>query len=513
MTLPPDTTPTGPAFALDRYVLTGRIATGGMATVYRARIQAAGVTREFAVKVLHPHLADAENVRGRFVDEARIASRIDHPNVVSTIDVGSCRGYQYLVLELIHGVTLRQLQLHRPHCPRLLSTDAARIIADAARGLHAVHSACDENGKRLHVVHRDVSPHNLMLDTRGRTVLIDLGLSKSIDQECHTQTGVLCGKLPYMSPEQSLLQALDARSDIFSLGSVLFELCTGELPFGEAHAAETLEALRTCDHEQLRRRLQTCSVPEWIIDVILRCLARDPADRFGTAIELAETLEAELKAGTIEHIDLRRRLAALALEAKLGDREANDSASHDVRPLPCIALPIPGANHSADPATWPSQPARRPSPVAAAPARAPRSVRTRLATIVRHPEHWIDSGRWVALGAALALVTVSGARLLRSSEASTDADDRPLAAGLAADTATPQRTAPAESLVPEPETPLEEVGQPYDALSDGSTGDSATDAEAETETARAATSKRQRRRVLHRRSKAARKLRGNPYQE
>ncbi|TPV93108.1 MAG: serine/threonine protein kinase [Myxococcales bacterium FL481] len=494
------TTPPGPAFALDRYVLTGRIACGGMATVYRARIQSAGVTREFAIKVLHPHLADAANVRLRFVDEARIASRIEHPNVVSTVDVGSCRGYHYLVLELIHGVTLRQLQVHRPHCPRLVSSDAARIVADAARGLHAVHTARDEEGHPLRVVHRDVSPHNLMLDTRGRTVLIDLGLSKSEGQTCHTETGILCGKLPYMSPEQSLLQPLDARSDIFSLGSVLFELCTGAPPFGEAHAAETLDALRTCDSARLRSELEACGVADWVVDVTLRCLARDPDDRFASALDVAEALERPIGEESLEHLDLRHRLAALALEAKLSVQPANSSASDEVEPLPCIALPTPGivaAN------TKSTAPALRPAPTASPDAVAsPASPRGKT-------QPWIDGARWVALGAALAVVLVTGTRILGGHEAETDGQ-RPLAAGLAADTATRNRTELAEIHVP----PTEAAGNTGDVDAemdtDSATGDDLAELELE---AKRAAAKRARRRVLRRRPKVAHKLRGNPYQD
>src|SRR5690606_20543352 len=135
-----------------------------------------------------------------------------------------------------------------------------------------------------------LSPHNLMLDATGRTVLIDLGLAKARGQLGHTQTGVLCGKLPYMSPEQSRMEPLDARSDVFSLGSVLFELAAGEAPFGDDHTPGTLEALRTCDTARLAEKLGDAHVPSWLTQVVLTCLRRDPGDRYASAAALADAL-------------------------------------------------------------------------------------------------------------------------------------------------------------------------------------------------------------------------------
>ena len=138
-----------------------------MATVYRASLQAkGGFAREFALKVIHPHLVDTPGFLDRFRDEARVASRVRHPNVVATVDVDEDRGYHVLVLELIDGVTMRQLANSRNH--PLPGPEAARVVADAARGLQAVHSSADEHGVALEVVHRDLSPQNLMLDTYAR---------------------------------------------------------------------------------------------------------------------------------------------------------------------------------------------------------------------------------------------------------------------------------------------------------------------------------------------------------
>ncbi|PRP91556.1 Tyrosine-protein kinase MasK [Enhygromyxa salina] len=343
--------PAEETFTLGRYVITGRIASGGMATVYRARLDGAGgFAREFAIKVIHAHLAAAEGFKERFLDEARVASRVSHPHVVATVDSDQDRGYHYLVLELVDGVTLRQLQvndLHRSATAegaRLSPSEAARIVCDAARGLHAVHSMVDEEGVSLDVVHRDLSPHNLMLDVTGRTVLIDLGLAKARGQLGHTQTGVLCGKLPYMSPEQSQVAPLDARSDVFSLGSVLFELTVGAPPFGDDHTPGTLDKLRKSDPDRLARILVEADAPSWLTQVILGCLRRKPEDRYPTAKALADALDAGMRRAGVVQSAARKALArrATAVRDQLGPL-------HPADPLPPLIAPDPTGPHSALP--------------------------------------------------------------------------------------------------------------------------------------------------------------------
>jgi serine/threonine-protein kinase len=321
-------------FKLGRYEVVGRIAVGGMATVYRARLGGAGgFAREFALKVVHPHLTQVEGFTERFLDEARVASRVRHPNCVATVDVASAHGYRFLVLELIDGLTLRQLELTRQK--PLRPDEAARVIADAARGLHAVHEVEDDEGKHLDVIHRDLSPHNLMLDVRGRTILIDLGLAKAHGQLGHTQTGVLAGKLPYMSPEQSRLERLDARSDVFSLGTVLFNLVTSELPFGSDHTPGTLERLRKCDREDIARQLEEHRIPEWLGSVILACFHSEPGKRIPSALALAEALEQELHRHGRPDAEVRRDLALYAAEGKdsLGPDAPPDELKPHIEPV------------------------------------------------------------------------------------------------------------------------------------------------------------------------------------
>ncbi|MCH9685376.1 MAG: serine/threonine protein kinase [Deltaproteobacteria bacterium] len=309
-----DFSPPPPTSRLGRYELTGRIATGGMATVYLARLEATGgFAREFALKVVHPHLAAEEGFRRRFQQEARLASRVRHHNVVATIDAGEDKGYCYLTLELIEGATLRQLVLHRDRS--YAAVEAAYIVSEVARGLHALHTATDEQGRPLGIVHRDLSPHNVMLDKTGRSVLIDLGLAKADANPHMTQVGVLCGKLPYMSPEQARLETVDARSDVFALGTVLYELCTGTLPFGDTHTTATLERLQQCNADQIAAGLQRMAVPGWLVQIIIGCLRPDPADRFESALALSEALSQELVQAGHAASEIKARLAEIVRAA------------------------------------------------------------------------------------------------------------------------------------------------------------------------------------------------------
>ena len=292
----------------------GRIATGGMATVYLARLQGTGgFNREFALKVVHPHLADAQGFADRFLREARLASRVRHHNIVSTIDAGQALGYSYLVLELVDGLTARQLMVHRDRT--FAAVEAAQIVADAARGLHALHTATGEDGEPLSIVHRDLSPQNIMIDRHGRTVLIDLGLAKARQNAETTQVGVMIGKLPYMSPEQARLEDVDARSDVFSLGTVLFELVTGKMPFGDTHTTETLERLQAAEPGPVAEALREAGAPDWLVEIVLGCLRADPAERFSGADALADALTQELQNGGHDAPDNRRRLAQIVIAA------------------------------------------------------------------------------------------------------------------------------------------------------------------------------------------------------
>ncbi len=297
---------------LGRFALRGRLATGGASTVLLARAHGSGgFSREFALKVVAPEV-DALLHR-RLLDEAYLASRVRHPHVVASIDVGRDHGATWLALELVDGIDLRRLTVQRSVPMR--PVEAALVVAMIARGAHAVHTAVDDDGTPLEAVHRDISPHNIMLDRDGRAVLIDFGIATTAGREHPLDEDTLCGRLPYMSPEQAAMGTVDARSDVFSLGTVLFELVTQQLPFGEDDSRSTLERLQACDEAELAAKLGAHGVPPGIVEVALVCLRRDPAARFANALELAEALEQELARLGVDTTAVQRRLGEIARAA------------------------------------------------------------------------------------------------------------------------------------------------------------------------------------------------------
>lgn len=320
---------------IGRYEILGTLARGGMATVYLARLAAAGgFAREFALKVIHPHLAAEKAFRQRLLEEARLASRVRHPNAVTTIDAGEDQGYAYLVLELIDGANLRQLMLHRS--VPFSAAMTAGIVAQVARGLHALHTATSDDDVPLGMVHRDLSPHNVMIDRGGRAIVIDLGLAKAEGREDFTEVGVLAGKVPYMSPEQARIEPLDARSDVFALGIMLYQLTTGELPFGDTVSLPTLERVQRCELDKVHEGFEKYAVPKWLAEVILSCLKLEKDQRIQTAAELADVLEQELAHDGNDEVTIRRSLASLVEDTagQLEEAAPEEPPLHPIVPAP-----------------------------------------------------------------------------------------------------------------------------------------------------------------------------------
>src|SRR5271154_2607295 len=222
-----------PARAIGRYLLFGEIAAGGMATVHFGRLSgAAGFSRTVAIKRLHPPLAKNPEFVAMFLDEARLAARIRHPNVVSTLDVVATEGELFVVMEYVPGESLaRLLRAVRTGKEMVPVPIAATIMVGVLHGLHAAHEARDERGEPLRIVHRDVSPHNILVGTDGAAHVIDFGVAKARGRMQVTQQGQIKGKLSYMPSEQLLGNGLDQRADIFAASIVLWEALTGQRLF------------------------------------------------------------------------------------------------------------------------------------------------------------------------------------------------------------------------------------------------------------------------------------------
>jgi eukaryotic-like serine/threonine-protein kinase len=286
--------PTGPLSAgsrLGRYEVLAKLAAGGMAVVYVARAHGvAGFERLVAVKVLHANLAHEEEFIKMFLDEARLAARIRHPNVVPTIDISDSdeAGY-FIVMDYIEGDHLGQIlaSAHKVE-ERLPVPVALRIVVDALGGLGAAHDLVDENGKHLGLVHRDVSPHNIMVGRDGVARLTDFGVAKAEDRLTHTRDGQVKGKLAYMAPEQAASGQTDSRSDLFSMGVILWECITGRRLFRTESTAATLHKLL---HEDAPAPSTVDPALAPLDAVLAKALAREPNVRFTTAEEFAQAIE------------------------------------------------------------------------------------------------------------------------------------------------------------------------------------------------------------------------------
>ena len=274
-----------------RYELLMQMGTGGMATLYLARVRGPKKFEKLlAIKKIHTHLAGDTEFISMFQDEARIAALIHHPNVVTTFDLGEIDGSYFIAMEYVHGQTLRDLvNASRRRKEPLHWTIATRIIADAAKGLHAAHELRSHNGVPLDVVHRDVSPHNLLVSYDGHVKLVDFGIAYAAEKRSDTGDGKLKGKLAYMSPEQAAGIVSDRRSDIFSLGAVLFEALTQRRLFDATNEVDTVKLVRAAEVPFLTSI--RADLPGEL-DVIVQCaLARDREARFETAEQLAEALD------------------------------------------------------------------------------------------------------------------------------------------------------------------------------------------------------------------------------
>ncbi|HEY8086487.1 MAG TPA: serine/threonine-protein kinase, partial [Polyangiaceae bacterium] len=279
---------------LDRYELLCPIASGGMATVWLARLRGKrGFEKLFAVKTIRTELLDDPRFQEMFLDEARIASGIQHPNVAQILDLGEERETLFIVMEWVDGDSLakiRKLVAKRGH--KLPVGIVLRLLADACAGLHAAHELHDDQGQPLEIVHRDVSPQNLLVATTGAVKVIDFGIAKAHNRkQGETRTGVVKGKIQYMAPEQVKKgRTVDRRADVWSLGVCLHELVTGKLPYDGDDDIEVINKLLSDEAPKLAE-----GIPEPVERVLERCLVLDTDIRFPTAAGMQRAIEGAMK--------------------------------------------------------------------------------------------------------------------------------------------------------------------------------------------------------------------------
>ncbi len=295
---------------LDRFELIAEIASGGMATVYLARLSGAGGFQRFvAIKRLHPHLSgDAEFVQ-MFLDEARLAARLHHPNVVPILEIGeSPQGY-YLVMEYVEGDTLARILARSAQAGRMLPPGVSmRVCLDAILGLHVAHELKDDDGNPLSIVHRDVSPQNILIGMDGSGRITDFGVARATTRLSTTRTGQLKGKLAYMAPEQARGAQVDRRADVFAMGIVLWECLAQKRLFKGEGEAETLNRVLYEPVPQLGQ--VNPDIAPGLVQVVMKTLDRDPDKRFATCNDLGDALEkAAMAAGALgSHKDVAAHL-------------------------------------------------------------------------------------------------------------------------------------------------------------------------------------------------------------
>ncbi len=350
--------------AFGKYQLIKKLATGGMAEVWLAlQTGIEGFNRHVVVKRILPHLAEDPEFVQMFLNEAKIASRFNNPNIAQIYDLGAENGTYFIAMEFIHGEDLGRVMRRAWSSGQWVARHIAlRIVADACAGLFYAHSRVNDQGQPLRVVHRDISPQNILISFDGSVKIVDFGIAKAADQVSNTKSGAIKGKFAYMAPEQAAGKPLDSRTDIFALGLVLYELMTGVRPLKRDSELATLQAALEC---AIELPSSVAEVPSEIDDVVMRALAKAPDDRYRDAREFQKAIEQYLvdhkeMATGLQVAELMEMLFADRLneEKRLGAPNPSTESSTN-NPIPPS---YPSGNTSPPKMVVHEEPPRRPAP-------------------------------------------------------------------------------------------------------------------------------------------------------
>jgi serine/threonine protein kinase len=303
-----------PGTRVGRYIIVERIAAGGMAELYLARARGiGGFDKLLALKLVLPHLADDPEFISMFLDEARLAATLDHPNVVHVLDIGQVGAEHFYAMEYVHGRDLRALA--RVHGERAIPLPCAvGITLGAAAGLHHAHERLGHDGRAIGLVHRDVSPSNVLVTYDGVVKVVDFGIARAEARSKATRAGVVKGKQGYMSPEQCRGDAVDRRSDVFGLGILLWELTVGRRLFTGDNDYAVMSKIvfgMVTDPREL-----VPGYPPRLAEIVMRALQRDPLARQASAHELALELESFAHD---EHLLVNQHVLAELMQHSFGD--------------------------------------------------------------------------------------------------------------------------------------------------------------------------------------------------
>jgi TonB family protein len=369
--IPEDEEPTD-GIKFGQYVLLEKIATGGMAEVWKARMRGVeGFQKIVAIKKILPHLSDNQDFIEMFVDEAKLAAQLNHNNIIHIYDLGKIQSSYYIAMEYIDGYDLKNILRKAQERDQPLSVEIALFVASKiAAALDYAHRKRDFEDKEMGLVHRDVSPQNVLISEEGDIKLCDFGIAKAASKASHTQAGALKGKLQYMSPEQAWGRNIDKRSDIFALATVLFEMLTARKLFSGDNELSILEQVR--EARVTPPSTYNDEVTPQIDAIVLKALQKDPANRYQTAGEMQRDLDAVLYSfkPTPTSADLaiymHRLATSVATPAHSMEMHAPESpqAANELKPLkpaavvaaPAIPTSMPAAMLAATAAT----PAKKP---------------------------------------------------------------------------------------------------------------------------------------------------------
>jgi serine/threonine protein kinase len=281
-----------PGDTLGKYEIVRELAIGGMAAIFLARVRGtAGFEKSVVLKCILPNLANDRTLVESFLDEARLAATLRHSNIADVFDVGAEAKRYYIAMEYVHGENARTVRIEAKHKHKPIPLEVAvAITLGTTAALGYAHDRTGPEGRPLDLIHRDISPSNILVSFEGAIKLVDFGIARASTRSSRTRTGMRKGKVPYMSPEQCKGQKLDRRTDLFSLGTVLYELTVGQRPFLGHSDFEVMDAIVNCKPQPpsaLRR-----GYPRELEQIVLRLLAESPAARYQTAHQLLDDLEA-----------------------------------------------------------------------------------------------------------------------------------------------------------------------------------------------------------------------------
>jgi eukaryotic-like serine/threonine-protein kinase len=444
----PDALPELRKQQVGRYAIFDEIAAGGMATVHLARLAGpVGFSRVVAVKRLHPHLLDDQEFKAMFLDEARLAARIRHPNVVPTLDVLVHDKELILVMEYVHGESLLALTraARQRKAPIPLSV-AVAVMVSVLHGLHAAHEARDEKGEPLGIVHRDISPHNILAGADGMVRVLDFGVAKALQGRTTAQSdtalppGTVKGKFSYMAPETLRGEPATRQADIFSAAIVFWELVTGHKLFGAPTEQERI--LKVLKGNIPPPSALVPGLPLVVDRIALRGLSPNPLDRYETADEMAAELENMLSPASQRVVgEWVHKLASEALEGRaellqqIEVSNINSTPPEESRKAPAHSAAVPLG----------------PSPIA---------TMFSETTPITSPRSLGRSGK-LAIAVGIAAVSIGALTLVSRAFRSPSAADAPVA--LAAAPAVEAPTAPTPGGAEPPQDPSPPVASPLQA--------------------------------------------------